>query len=141
MIAKLCDIAPVYFSNENHEIEYEERYGVDIDSYIVRRGSGAGKGELIITVQKVLRELQNNNGEVSGYRSAKDSDVSHAGLLDDWDMDYVFVGHVHGGEVILSFIGDFDTNEVIICFKTGDKLANMSTIKQKILDFRWRVEA
>lgn len=65
----------------------------------------------------------------------------YAGLLDDWNVDYVFVGHVHGGEVILSFIGDFDTNEVIICFKTGDKLANMSTIKQKILDFRWRVEA
>ena len=31
LIAKLCDIAPVYFSNGNHEIEYEERYGVDID--------------------------------------------------------------------------------------------------------------
>ena len=24
LIAKLCDIAPVYFSNGNHEIEYEE---------------------------------------------------------------------------------------------------------------------
>ena len=81
------------------------------------------------------------SGEVSGYRYAKDSDVSHAGLLDDWDMDYVFVGHVHGGEVILPFIGDLDTNEAIVCFKTGDKLANMSTIKQKFLHFRWRVEA
>ena len=73
----------------------------------MRRGSGVGKGELIITVQKVLRELQNNNGDVSGCRSAKDSDVSYAlinGGLDDWDMDYVFVGHVHGGDVILSFI-------------------------------------
>ena len=39
LIAKLCDIAPVYFSNGNHEIEYEERYGVDIDGLYREAGA------------------------------------------------------------------------------------------------------
>ena len=39
LIAKLCDIAPVYFSNGNHEIEYEERYGVDIDELYREAGA------------------------------------------------------------------------------------------------------
>ncbi len=37
-------------------------------------------------------------------------------------------------------LGVFDTTEVIISFKTGDKHANMSARKQKFLHFRWRVE-
>ena len=31
LITQLCDIAPVYCSNGNHEIEYQENYGVDVD--------------------------------------------------------------------------------------------------------------
>ena len=39
LITQFCDIAPVYCSNGNHEIEYQENYGVDVDELYRKAGA------------------------------------------------------------------------------------------------------
>ena len=134
LIAKLCDIAPVYFSNGNHEIEYEERYGVDIDELYREAGAVVLEKEYQdITVKnqkirlggiygyclpgKYLETGEANPEETAFLEAFQDTDLPKIlmchmpvcwminGSLDDWDVDYVFAGHLHGGEVILPFVG------------------------------------
>ena len=134
LIAKLCDIAPVYFSNGNHEIEYEERYGVDIDELYREAGAVVLEKEYQdITVKnqkirlggiygyclpgKYLETGEADPEETAFLEAFQDTDLPKIlmchmpvcwminGSLDDWDVDYVFAGHVHGGEVILPFVG------------------------------------
>ena len=134
LIAKLCDIAPVYFSNGNHEIEYEERYGVDIDELYREAGAVVLEKEyqdITVKNQKIrlggiygyclpgkYLETGEANPEVTAFLEAfQDTDLPKIlmchmpvcwminGSLDDWDVDYVFAGHLHGGEVILPFVG------------------------------------
>lgn len=134
LIAKLCDIAPVYFSNGNHEIEYEERYGVDIDGLYREAGAVVLEKEYQdITVKnqkirlggiygyclpgKYLETGEANPEETEFLEEFQDTDLPKILMchmpvcwminasLDDWDVDYVFAGHVHGGEVILPFVG------------------------------------
>lgn len=134
LIAQLCDIAPVYFSNGNHEIEYEERYGVDIDELYREAGAVVLEKEYQdITVKnqkirlggiygyclpgKYLETGEANPEETEFLEAFQDTDLPKIlmchmpvcwminGSLDDWDVDYVFAGHVHGGEVILPFVG------------------------------------
>ena len=134
LIAQLCDIAPVYFSNGNHEIEYEERYGVDIDELYREAGAVVLEKEYQdITVKnqkirlggiygyclpgKYLETGEANPEETEFLEAFQDTDLPKIlmchmpvcgminGSLDDWDVDYVFAGHLHGGEVILPFVG------------------------------------
>lgn len=134
LIAKLCDIAPVYFSNGNHEIEYEERYGVDIDGLYREAGAVVLEKEYQdITVKnqkirlggiygyclpgKYLETGEADPEETAFFEEFQDTDLPKILMchmpvcwminasLDDWDVDYVFAGHVHGGEVILPFVG------------------------------------
>lgn len=134
LIAQLCDIAPVYFSNGNHEIEYEERYGVDIDELYREAGAVVLEKEYQdITVKnqkirlggiygyclpgKYLETGEADPEETEFLEAFQDTDLPKIlmchmpvcwminGSLDDWDVDYVFAGHVHGGEVILPFVG------------------------------------
>lgn len=134
LIAQLCDIAPVYFSNGNHELEYEERYGVDIDELYREAGAVVLEKEYQdITVKnqkirlggiygyclpgKYLETGEADPEETEFLEAFQDTDLPKIlmchmpvcwminGSLDDWDVDYVFAGHLHGGEVILPFVG------------------------------------
>ena len=127
LITQLCDIAPVYCSNGNHEIEYQENYGVDVDELYREAGAVVLEKEyqdIIVNDQKIRL------GGIYGYclpgkyleectflKDFQNTDLPTIlmchmpvcwminGSLDAWDVDYVFSGHVHGGEVILPFIG------------------------------------
>ncbi len=131
LITQLCDIAPVYCSNGNHEVEYQEKYGVDVDELYREAGAVVLEKEYQdITVKNQMIRL----GGIYGYCLPGDTGedwpeetafledfqntdlptilLCHMpvcwminGSLDEWNVDYVFSGHVHGGEVVLPFIG------------------------------------
>lgn len=131
LISQLCDIAPVYSSNGNHEIEYQEKYGVDVDELYREAGAVVLEKEYQdITVQNQKIRLGGIYGyclpgdmgedwpeETAFLKEFQNTDqltilMCHMpvcwminGSLDAWDVDYVFAGHLHGGEVILPFIG------------------------------------
>lgn len=132
IIQALCNIAPVYISNGNHEVEYKEKYGTDPD--ILYQDAGA------VVLEKEWQDITVNEqrlriGGIYGYclpekyagearpdeteflQKFQDTDACRILMchmpvcwiinesLEDWDVDFVFAGHVHGGEVILPFAG------------------------------------
>lgn len=134
LITRLCDIAPVYCSNGNHEIEYQENYGVDVDELYREAGAVVLEKEyqdIIINDQKIriggiygyclpgkfLETGEADQEETAFLEDFQNTDLPTIllchmpvcwminGSLDEWNVDYVFSGHVHGGEVVLPFIG------------------------------------
>ena len=134
LITQLCDIAPVYCSNGNHEVEYQEKYGVDVDELYREAGAVVLEKEyqdIIINDQKIriggiygyclpgkfLETGEADQEETAFLEDFQNTDLPTIlmchmpvcwminGSLDEWNVDYVFAGHVHGGEVILPFIG------------------------------------
>ena len=134
LITRLCDIAPVYCSNGNHEVEYQEKYGVDVDELYREAGAVVLEKEyqdIIINDQKIriggiygyclpgkfLETGEADQEETAFLEDFQNTDLPTIlmchmpvcwminGSLDEWNVDYVFAGHVHGGEVILPFIG------------------------------------
>ena len=134
LIAQLCEIAPVYCSNGNHEIEYQENYGVDVDELYREAGAVVLEKEyqdIIINNQKIriggiygyclpgkfLKTGEADQEETAFLEDFQNTDLPTIllchmpvcwminGSLDEWNVDYVFAGHVHGGEVILPFVG------------------------------------
>lgn len=131
LVEEAVQIAPVYYSLGNHEISYTEKYDKDQTFYQQLRETGAvvldkEYVDTIIAGQEVriggvygyvLDHEWQDGSEQRFMEEFQDTDrfkilLSHIpeGLLlwksmEHWDVDLVFSGHVHGGQVRLPFIG------------------------------------
>lgn len=134
LIEGLCQIAPVYVSYGNHEVTYEENYGVDL------RAAYTAVGATVLEFNQIDVEVNGQTlrlGGVYGYcLPAKYVSPGHErekesrflenfqdterytiflchmpvswiqyGSLEAWDIDCILSGHVHGGQVRLPWIG------------------------------------
>lgn len=134
LLWRLCEIAPVYVSLGNHEIEYEEKYAVDIKTLYesagvtvldkqyediavndqkIRLGGIYGycvpdrylkTGEANLEECNFLKDFQNTN-----YYSVLMCHMPVCWIenngIDEWDIDLILAGHAHGGQIRIPFIG------------------------------------
>lgn len=134
LISALTALAPVYVSPGNHELEYEERYGTDVltlyeaagavvldtawvDTEVNGQALRIGGHYGYCLPEKYLKTGEADEEECAFLSGFQDTErytllLCHMPLcwildscLDDWDVDCVFSGHVHGGEVILPLLG------------------------------------
>lgn len=137
LVEQLVEIAPVYVSLGNHEIEYMNRAGNNNLISEIEQAGAVVLNEQYIDMEVngvpvrlggvygyVLAPDKVKNSEQAFMEEFQDTDrfkilLSHVpeGLLlwksmEYWDVDLVFSGHVHGGQVRLPFIGGlFDPEE------------------------------
>lgn len=137
LVEQLVEIAPVYVSLGNHEIEYMNRVGNNNLISEIEQAGAVVLNEQYIDMEVngvpvrlggvygyVLAPDKVKNSEQAFMEEFQDTDrfrilLSHVpeGLLlwksmEYWDVDLVFSGHVHGGQVRLPFIGGlFDPEE------------------------------
>ena len=135
LIRKLKEIAPVYYSLGNHELAYMKK-----NDQLVNKLKNAGA--TVLDKDYVDTEIYDQKvriGGVYGYVLASENQdgseqrfmkefedterlkilLSHIpeGLLlwksmEHWDVDLVFSGHVHGGQIRFPFVGGlFDSEE------------------------------
>lgn len=134
LITALKDIAPVYCSLGNHEIGYEAAFGTDIREQYKNAGAeildyewrdldfqqtklriGGIYGYCL--PEKYVETGEANPNEAQFLNEMTDTDrycilLAHLplcwlknGSLEDYEVNLVFSGHVHGGQVRLPFIG------------------------------------
>ena len=129
LIKQLKNIAPVYISAGNHEYDYNDNF----DSDVMKEFAESNAVCLDFEYEDIqIKGQQIRIGGFYGYGSTKDGKndkdgaflydfqntdrvkilMAHMPLIfrsyggiDYWDVDYVYSGHTHGGQVILPFIG------------------------------------
>lgn len=134
IITKLSAIAPVYVSLGNHETEYFERYGTDLIPLYQDAGATVLEQDYVdVTVNgqnlrigglysyclswRYLDSGGADPAECAFLSEFQDTDAYtmllchmpvcwiQGNSLEDWDVDCVFSGHIHGGQIILPGIG------------------------------------
>lgn len=132
LICDLCQIAPVYFSYGNHEKDYEKKINVDLSNLFKKNGAHILEytyEDIIIKEQKIrmgglygycLPEkygIEAKQKEVSFLNEFQSTELCTILLchmpvcwiandgISEWNVDYVFAGHVHGGQIRLPFVG------------------------------------
>lgn len=134
LVSKITSIAPVYISWGNHEIAFEKKYSINLEDLFENAGAHVLDYKYIdISVNEENIRLGGIYGYCLSARYLKTYEASkkecdfltefqttdrykilmcHMPVcwilnhgLDDWDVDCVMSGHVHGGQIILPFIG------------------------------------
>lgn len=134
LIASLKEVAPVYVSFGNHELEQQKNYETDLQSLYEEAGA--------VVLEKEYQDISLNGEEIrlggiygyclpSKYLASNEANPKECafleefqntdrykilmchmpvcwminGSLDEWDVDSIFAGHVHGGQVVLPKLG------------------------------------
>ncbi|MBR0087789.1 MAG: metallophosphoesterase [Lachnospiraceae bacterium] len=133
LLKALCGIAPVYFSYGNHEMPLIQNDGVDLKTLFEAAGAVVVERSYVDTEIKgqalriggiygyclpFLYALETGREDETAFlRDFQDTDrftclLCHMPVawirqhsLYDYDIDCVFSGHVHGGQIILPFAG------------------------------------
>lgn len=134
LIRSLAPIAPVYVSYGNHEKAYEELFGADLRPIFTEAGAAVLEydwRDITVKGQDIRlgglygyclpASVSENEGlriqEYAYLKTFQDTDsltllMCHMpvswieyGSLDEWDVDCVFCGHAHGGQVRFPLIG------------------------------------
>lgn len=134
LIEQLAEIAPVYASFGNHEKANENVYGTDVGALYAQAGAHVLErtyedveiGGQTVRIggiygyclpEKYLRTREAREKEVEYLHDFQQTDLLTLLLchvptswivndnLEEWDVDVIFSGHVHGGQVRLPLIG------------------------------------
>ena len=132
LLTDLGRIAPVYLSYGNHEKEYEQLHSVDLKEIFSETGSIVlDRDYLDVDVNGSPLRIGGIYGyclpekygvearaeETTFLKDFQDTDrytilLTHMPVcwmkndgLEEWDVDLVLSGHVHGGQVIIPFVG------------------------------------
>lgn len=132
LIQNLSNIAPVYFSYGNQEQSLEDNYSVDIrqlytdaGAHVLEReytdidinGQTIRLGGIYGYCQSEFYAIETHREDETAFlKDFQNTDnykilLCHmpvcwlSGSLYDWDVDCVFAGHVHGGQIRIPWIG------------------------------------
>lgn len=134
LIEQLASIAPVYASYGNHEKANENVYGTDVGALYAQAGAHVLErtyedveiGGQTVRIggiygyclpEKYLRTREAREKEVEYLHDFQETDLLTLLLchvptswivndnLEEWDVDVIFSGHVHGGQIRLPLIG------------------------------------